>query len=235
MERLIEIRTAWLLAAIALFAGLGGLGGCATVRVTDPPRTATEQFLLSGAGARAVAQLDFGPMQGRKVFVDTQYFAAAEQPFVLGELRARLLLAGVHLVPLREESEVVMEVRSSGVGIDREDLLIGLPAMVLTSDNTGSISIPFTTPEIALLKNIEQWGIASVAYVAYWTATGEALGSSGPYVGWTTRDDWWYFGFGPETKGNIPPIDPPAIMPRDVEIPPAPPQDDDVTAGDAGP
>lgn len=235
MKGLFTLGARWLVGLLMSSGFMAGVVGCATVRVTDPPRTATEQFLLSGAGARAVAQLDFGPMQGRKVFVDTQYFAAAEQPFVLGELRARLLLAGVHLVPLREESEVVMEVRSSGVGIDREDLLVGLPAMVLTSDNTGSISIPFTTPEIALLKNIEQWGIASVAYVAYWTATGEALGSSGPYVGWTTRDDWWYFGFGPETKGNIPPIDPPAIMPKDVEIPPAPPQDDDVTARDAGP
>ena len=38
-----------LVAAVVLAAGLLGTGGCATIRVTDTPRTATEQFLLSVA------------------------------------------------------------------------------------------------------------------------------------------------------------------------------------------
>jgi hypothetical protein len=31
---------------------------------------------------------------------------------------------------------------------------------------------------------------------------------SGPFIGRTTRDDWWVFGFGPRTVGNIPTTDP---------------------------
>ena len=69
--------------------------GCSSVRVTEPSRTATEQFLLSRAAKGAVAQLAAGALRGRKVFVETAYFAAAEQAFVIGELRAHLLQAGV--------------------------------------------------------------------------------------------------------------------------------------------
>jgi len=193
------------LVAVCLVLILAANTGCASIRITDPPRTATEQFLLSGAAAKAVGQLTFGPLRGRRVFVDTQYFAASEQQFVLGELRARLLLAGVNLVPIRDDAEVVMEVRSGGVGIDREDFLLGLPALVLSTEE-GGLGVPFATPEIALLKNTEQWGIASVAFVAYWRETGDVVASSGPYIGWTTRDDWWFFGMGPNSVGNIPPV-----------------------------
>lgn len=183
--------------------------GCSSsVRVTDPPRTATEQFLLSQAAAEAVDKLSLASLRGRKVFVDAQYFGAAEQPFVIGELRARLFQSGVQLVPERETSEIVMEVRSGGVGIDRSDFLLGIPSLLIragTDDDGGDASVPLATPELSLAKNIDQRGIASVAYVAYWRETGEIVGASGPALGWTSREDWWFFGLGRNTVGDIPP------------------------------
>lgn len=181
-------------------------GGCSSIRVTDPPRTATEQFLLSTAAAEAVGQLTFDSLRGRAVFVDTAYFAASEERFVLGELRARLLLAGVQLVSERDDAAVVLEVRSGGVGIDRKDFLLGIPSLLLTTEAEGTVGLPFQTPEIAFLKNLEQYGIASVAFVAYWRETGEVVASSGPYIGVSMRDDWWIFGFGPNSVGDIPPV-----------------------------
>lgn len=194
----------WCAVALVVLAAL--VGGCASTRVTDPSRTATEQFLLSKAAAEAVEQLSFESLRGRRVFVDTQFFAAAEQAFVIGELRARLLLAGVQLVPSRDLAQVVLEVRSGGVGIDRNDFLVGLPGLLLTPDAGvgGDANVPLATPEIAAVKNLEQRGVASVAYVAYWAETGEIVASSGPYIGRTLRDDWWFFGVGPRTVGDIP-------------------------------
>jgi hypothetical protein len=43
-----------------------------------------------------------------------------------------------------------------------------------------------------------------VAFVAYRADTGEYVTSSGPYIGRTIRDDFWLFGLGPRTVGNIP-------------------------------
>jgi hypothetical protein len=184
------------------------LAGCADIRVTDPERTATEQFLLSRAAAEAVDQLTFETLRGREVFVDTDYFAASSQEFVLGELRATLLLAGVQLVPEREDAQIVMEVRSGGVGIDRQNLLVGLPSVVVSAGGEDSaFGVPFATPEIALIKNIQQAGVASVAYIAYWRNSGEVVATSGPYIGRTLRDDWWFLGLGPRTVGDIPTVE----------------------------
>lgn len=199
---------------IALLAALTLLPACtSTIRTTDPARTATEQFLLSQAASLAVSQLTVEGLRGRRVFVDDQYFAASESKFVLGELRNRLFLGGVQLVPERKLAQVILEVRSGGVGIDRADYLLGLPSLVLSAGEDGdntSTSTPIATPELALLKNINQVGVASVAFIAYWADTGEVVASSGPFIGRTTRDDWWVFGFGPRTVGNIPTTDPTA-------------------------
>lgn len=199
---------------IALLAASALLPACtSTIRTTDPARTATEQFLLSQAASLAVSQLSVEGLRGRRVFVDDQYFAAADSKFVLGELRNRLFLGGVQLVPERYMAQVILEVRSGGVGIDRADYLLGLPSVILSAgEDSGdsTTSTPFATPELALLKNINQVGVASVAFIAYWADSGEVVATSGPFIGRTTRDDWWVFGFGPRTVGNIPTTDPTA-------------------------
>ncbi len=204
----------WLAVLAVLMVGFALHAGCqSSIRSTDPPQTATEQFLMSTAASRAVDQISVENLRGRKVFVDTTYFGAAQQNFVVGELRAKLLLGGVELQPDRDKAQIVLEVRSGGVGIDRSDTLVGVPSILLqadSSDQSSGARVPLATPELALFKNTDQRGIASVAYVAYWRETGEVVASSGPFVGWTYRDDWWYFGLGRRTSGDIAPTTPKA-------------------------
>jgi len=199
-----------LTAACAILA-CSVLCGCATQRVTDPARTATEQFLLSEAVVQAVDPLSFEALHGRRVYVDDRYFGAPEKAFVLGELRARLLLAGVQVVPERIGAEIVLEVRSAGIGIDRYDSIIGIPSIGAPSSSTSATSaVPVAaiiTPELAIMKETRQVSFASVAYVAYWADSGEVVASSGPTIGRASRDDWWLFGFGPRTIGTIPPVE----------------------------
>lgn len=199
-------RIIFLLLVISVW--IAATGCTSTIRVTDPPRTASEQFLLSIAAKRAVEQLSMEGLHGRRVYMDERYFAASESEFVLGELRAKLLMGGVQIVPDRENAQIVLEVRSGGVGIDRSDFLLGIPSLIVdTGTDEGLTRVPLQTPELALLKNINQHGVASVAFVAYWAETGEVVASSGPYIGRTMREDWWILGFGPRTVGNIPTTD----------------------------
>jgi hypothetical protein len=186
------------------------LCGCATQRVTDPERTATEQFLISKAVMEAVSPLSFDVLHGRQVFVDDRFFGSSERAFVLGELRAKLLLAGVQLAFDLRDAEIILEVRSPGVGIDRYDSLIGIPAIgAAAGSGAAAAGVPtgIITPEVAIVKEIRQVSFAGVAYVAYWANTGEVVASGGPSVGKAYRDDWWILGFGPRTGGNIPPVD----------------------------
>jgi hypothetical protein len=95
------------------------------------------------------------------------------------------------------------------VGVDRLEFLLGIPATYLqgfTSD-VGTGGVPITTPELAILKTTRQNGFASVAFVAYVAKTGELIATSGPFVGRTRREDFWFFGTGPRTVGDIPPVE----------------------------
>ncbi len=198
--------------------------GCASIRVTDPQRSATEQFLMSQAVSQAVDQLNVDALRDRKIWVETGYlsgaeqvivngevrqrlFTSAEQAFATGQLRERLLMGGARIMQEKKSADIIVEIRSGGIGIDRLDNLIGIPALALqTSLGTN---VPVTTPEIALYKNTRQRGFASVSIVAFRADSGEYVTSSGPYVGRTIRDDFWLFGAGPRTVGNIPPTESP--------------------------
>lgn len=207
-------------------------GGCATVRVTDPPRTATEQFLISGSIQEAVNDLSMDGLRDQLVFVDANYLVGdpaqsgptniiqRDRPgqdylFLLGEVRAKMLKEGVRLTSRREEATVVVEVRSGGVGIDRYEFLLGFPSVVLNNVTGGSGStgtgVPLVTPEISILKSSRQRAFSSVAIVAYRNkaGSGEMVSQSGPFVGRRYRADYWIFGTGPNTVGDVAPAEKP--------------------------
>jgi hypothetical protein len=200
---------------LVLLSLCAGAGGCATIRVTDPPRTATEQFLLSGAAESAIDQVSADSLRDRLVYIDTTYLTntwqtAPELSFLMGEFRTKLLEGGARLSPDREGAQIVIEVRSGGVGVDRLEFLLGLPSIGLASLAGGGAAAnaaPLLTPELAILKSTRQYSFASIAFVAYWADTGELLVSSGPFVGRRYREDWWIFGTGPRTVGDIAPAE----------------------------
>ena len=200
---------------LSLLTGLPLTGGCATIRTTDPQHTATEQFLLTGAAQAAVDQMSADTLRDRIVYVDTTYLTTAwqtapELSYLIGQFRAKLLEGGARLADKREAAQIVIEMRSGGVGIDRLEFLLGIPSFGLSAIAGAAAAAngsQVITPELAILKSTRQYSFATVAFVAYWADTGELLTSSGPFVGKRYREDWWIFGTGPRTVGDIPPTE----------------------------
>jgi len=205
-------------AVILCLAGLPLVfGGCGTIRVTDPVETADQQFLESEATRKAVQQISIAPLRDRKIFVDTTYltivrenseslsFSQVPQQFLylVAELRANLLMGGARLVERREDAEIIVEPRTGGIGVNHYEFLLGLSSITVPTEVVASI--PFQTPELAALKSTKQYGFASVAIVAYWRDSGEVVAGVGPFIGRTSRADYWVLGFGPRTVGDIPP------------------------------
>jgi hypothetical protein len=192
--------------------GLGGMGGgCTTIRITDPDHTADELYLENVASKLAVDQVSVTVLRDRRVYIDSTYLTASTQPsdqqqYLIGELRAKLLLAGVRLASQRKDAEIIMELRSQGTSVNHLEFLLGIPASSVGGIFTGGIAAQ--TPELSIVKRTQQHGYSSVAFIAYWADTGEVVAASGPFVGRTLRDDYWFFGVGPQTIGNVPPAEP---------------------------
>lgn len=169
----------------AALTSLVAPAGCTTVRRTEPPRTATEQFLMSYAARRAVDRLHIESLAGEKVYLDDTYFESFDKAFMLGKIRERLLTAGARLTDARDQAEIIVEARSAGVGINRRDALLGIPSLPLPIPTVGTIE----TPELAIFGSKRQEGLASFALLAWERESGEFVLATGPGVGNTIRQD----------------------------------------------
>ena len=192
MTRTLPLATA----ALALLAA-----GCGSTRMTDTQRAGSEMRLVSQAIDRAVTQLDFAELQGKTVFLDTQYLdGTVDKGYLISSIRQQLLAHGALLQEERPKATYVVEPRSGGVGTDKYSLLGGIPATSLPALVPG---VPSAIPEIALVKKSDQQGVAKIAVFAYNRVTGRALWQSDLVEASSNLKDTWYFGAGPYRRGSI--------------------------------
>ncbi len=153
--------------------------GCHAIRISEPPRTATEQLLLSTAVDRALEDVNLSFLKGKRTFFDTTYFESYDQEYVLGALREMLARNGALLTANAATSEVTVEVRCGGLGIDSRDSLFGLPDLNLPIPFAGQVE----SPEVTLYKSEHADSIAKLALLAFETDSGKLIDRSGPMVG----------------------------------------------------
>lgn len=176
------------------------LSGCMAWRVTDPPRTAVEQLLLSTAVDRAVSQLDLGAIVKEKtVHVDVEKLEAVDKPYVVASLHERLGMMGAFILPSAEGAEVIVEARSGGLAIDKFHIMIGIPALSLpVPDTLGSVK----TPELPLILRERQFSYAKLGLFAR-RSDGRPLAATGTKYG-KAYFNTWIFLFIPIESTDIP-------------------------------
>lgn len=194
----------------AVFCGLvmlSVLAGCGTTR----SYTATEQLLMSDAVDATVSKIDFSPLAGKKVFLDTSYMKMLKAPniildsdYVASSIRQQMLSASVFLVDNREEAELIAEARLGTMGLDGHNVTYGVPASNMLSGAsvlTGT-SVP-AIPELSLGRREAKLGAAKVAVFAYKRTTREPYWQSGIAKSSSTARDTWFLGIGPWQAGTI--------------------------------
>jgi hypothetical protein len=169
---------------LMMTALLPGMIGCSSVKTTETGRTAREQLLLSTAADRAWERLEPDPLRGRKVFVDAALLDCVDKGYVVGTLRDRLCSAGVFLVPEAKDADVVVEVRSAAFAIDREETVLGLPAIPLPLPGGGGI------PQIVLASETDLTARAKFLLLARVRETGAHVASVGPLDGRSRHTRW---------------------------------------------
>lgn len=178
------------------------LVGCGTTRMTDTPRAATEMLLVSQAADKAVAQIDFSPLTGKTVFLDGSSIPEKDldKGYLMSLVRQQLLATGAMLYDEKARAEYIVDLRSGGLGTDRQSVLLGTPAVQLPGVVPG---MPTSVPEIALMKKNDQRGVAKIGVFAYNRITGRALWQSGTVEAESRVKDTWVFGAGPFSRGSI--------------------------------
>ena len=154
--------------------------GCYSARVSEPPRTALEQLVLSRAADLTMQGVDLTWLRGKKVFVEEKYFDSYDKGYAISLIRQRISQDGGLLVSTNTSAAVIVEIRSGALGMSTSETLIGLPTLTVPVPFSG----PLQTPEIALYKNQKADSIAKFALFAYLRESGENLRSVGPVSGY---------------------------------------------------
>lgn len=169
--------------------------GCATSRKSDTARTGTEQLLISNAVDQALSKIDFRPLEGQSVFLDEKYLDGVDKNYLIASMRHRALRAGATLVTKPEEADMVVEMRSGGLGTDSTNQYVGVPAMTLP---------PFlSVPEIRFFNRETQHGTAKIGLVAYDPKSKHILGQGAVTRAQAHDNNWYALGIGPFNQGAI--------------------------------
>ena len=190
-------------AAVALAACLFCVveSGCGSTRTTGTARTGTEQLLLTNAWDKALSKVDFRPLTGVPVYLDTANATAIDQGWVVSSLREAMLTQGVLLREKRETAQFIVEARIGAYGTDDDDFLVGIKQTTIPATVTG---IPTgTIPELPLFKRTRQQAVAKLALFAYDRASGQMVWRSGTMLDSSDNKDVFVGGFGPINSGSI--------------------------------
>jgi len=203
-------------ALICILMSLSTFSGCGTTKSV----TATEQLLMSDAVDSTISKIDFRPLTGYKVYLDTTYMASAGKPipgvpmqanlvtsdYVISSIRQQLTAAGCQIVDTKDVADIICEARCGALGTDGHNVTYGIPAINLFGGTSTLIAAAPTLPsipEISLAKKEVKSAASKIAVFAYDRETREPLWQSGIAQAGSNAKDTWFLGIGPIQQGSI--------------------------------
>lgn len=175
-------------------------------------RMATEQLVVSDAVDRVVAQTDFSPLSGQKVFFDTKYLTGAKLAgnpnveYLTSSLRQQMLAYDCRLTDKLEEADIVVEARVGTLGNDGNEATYGIPGSAAVSAAAAfATGFPAsgTFPELSLGRRNHQWGAAKVGLFAYDRVSHQRVWQAGVATGASQARELWVMGIGPFQSGRV--------------------------------
>lgn len=176
-------------------AALVTIVGCSTASTSNTARTGTEQLLISNAVDQAINKVDFNSFQGRTVFLNDKYLDGVDKSYLMATLRHRILHAGGRVAADNKTADIVLEIRSGGIGTDTMETFYGIPEIAIP----GMVSVP----ELKFATRSAQKGTAKLGFVAYDPKTSEIIGQGGVSIATSDQNNWNLLGIGPFKTGSV--------------------------------
>lgn len=177
--------------------GLVLLAGCTTTHTSNTDRTALEQLLISNAVDASLDRIDFSPLTGHSVFLNSSLIDCVDKNYVVATTRARILQSGAKLVDKQENAEIVVEIRSGAVGTNESKSFVGMPKLSIPGP------MPIALPEVKLWSKTQQTGTAKIGMVAYDAKSHEIVGSGGTILARSDDSKTYFMGIGPWQSGSV--------------------------------
>ncbi len=155
------------------------LCGCYTARISETPRTATEELLISQSAEQAMKGIDLTWLGGKRIFIEDKYFEGYDKGFAVGLIRERLSRYGALITTTNDKADVIVEIRSGSLAMNTSQFLIGVPTIPIPLPFVGMVE----TPEVAIYKNEKTIGVAKFALFAYARQSGSFINAIGPDSG----------------------------------------------------
>ena len=182
--------------------------GCGTTRENQ----ATQQLLMSDAVDRSVAKINFTPLSGETVYLESRFLQEVKGTgfvnanYIISSLRQQLAAAGALIQDTPDAAEYIVEARVGTLGSDGHDVQYGIPASSPISSAAGLVSgappIPIL-PEISFARKTEDTAAAKIALFAYHRETRRPVWQSGTSVAQSNSSGRWILGAGPFETGSI--------------------------------
>lgn len=166
---------------------------------------------MSDAVDRSVSEIDFRPLTGRKVFLDTKYATSGKTTsmvnadYIISSVRQQMLAADCRLMDAADGAELIAELRIGTLGTDANDVVYGIPASNAVSGAASLVpNAPIVPPipEISVARREAQLGAAKIALFAYDRETRRPVWQSGIKRARSTAQDFWVLGAGPFQRGS---------------------------------
>ena len=169
------------------------LVGCSTRTVSNSPRTAIEQMLLSTAVDAALEKFELPEVAGKKVYIDFSNLAGNDAGYMNVAVRGRFAELGATLTNSADEADLVAEVASGSLGTEYKSFIIGIPSIPVPG-----AGVP--TPEAAIYRKVEQTGI--MKFLIFVHAKGEFV-SLDQYYARSDREESFFLWHRSQQKDNI--------------------------------
>jgi hypothetical protein len=153
---------------------------CAITDRITVPRTAIEQIISTEAIDRALAQIQWPEVAGKKLLVQVGGpQESLDRDYLLRSVEVQIAARGGIVVDDEDEADSELNVLVGAVGIDVDGRFVGVRGA------GGSSLIPFTIPELALYKTVRLDGFAKTEIALLDHKEGGVVHRSGPTYGLT--------------------------------------------------
>jgi hypothetical protein len=169
------------------------LAGCSSRTVSNTPRTAVEQMLLSAAVDAALEKFELPQAKDKKVYVDLTNLKGTGSEYMKVAVRGRFAQIGATLTDNADDADLTAEVASGCLGTEYKSFLIGIPSMPIP----GS-SVP--TPEASVFRTAEQTGI--MKFLIFVHAKGRFVALN-QYYAKADREESFFLWFRSQQKDEI--------------------------------